>query len=140
MKGSLLIILYICVVLASCRRESRILSLRSLAHKELDPRLLQDRSDIHSVSLPVPPAETGSNDVARDESTEEAVAMRQNLTSSAVVELVSTAKSKSQSDICAPKVKSDDQMSGIAKHWHDAVQRRHRPAFDRRPTPIEDGG
>ena len=64
------------------------LSLPSFAHKQLDPRLLQDRSDIHSVSLPVPHAETASEDLAPGESTEGVVAIRQNLTSPAVVELV----------------------------------------------------
>lgn len=64
------------------------LSLPSFAHKQLDPRLLQNRSDIRSVSLPVPHAETASEDLAPGESTEGVVAIRQNLTSSAVVELV----------------------------------------------------
>ena len=64
------------------------LSLPSFAHKQLDPRLLENLSDIHSVSLPVPHAEAASEDLAPGESTEGVVAIRQNLTSPAVVQLV----------------------------------------------------
>jgi len=64
------------------------LSLPSFAHKQLDPRLIENLSDIHSVSLPVPHAETASEDLAPGESTEGVVAIRQNLTSPAVVQLV----------------------------------------------------
>jgi hypothetical protein len=64
------------------------LSLPSFAYKQLDPRLLQNLSDIHSLSLPVPHAETASEDLAPGESTEGVVAIRQNLGSPAVVQLV----------------------------------------------------
>jgi len=64
------------------------LSLPSFAHKQLDPRLLAKLSDIHSVSLPVPHGETTSEDLAPGESTEGVVAIRQNLSSLAVVQLV----------------------------------------------------
>jgi hypothetical protein len=64
------------------------LSLPSFAHKQLDPRLLENLSDIHSVSLPVPHAETASEDLAPGESTEGVVAIRQDLSSPAVVQLV----------------------------------------------------
>lgn len=64
------------------------LSLPSFAHKQLDPRLLENLSDLHSVSLPVPHAETASEDLAPGESTEGVVAIRQDLSSPAVVQLV----------------------------------------------------
>ena len=64
------------------------LSLQSFAHKQLDPRLLENLSDIHSVALPVAHAETASEDLAPGESTEAVVAIRQNLSSAAVVQLV----------------------------------------------------
>jgi conjugative transfer protein CagX len=64
------------------------LSLHSFAHKQLDPRLLENLSDIHRVSLPVPHAETASEDLAPGESTEGVVAIRQDLSSLAVVQLV----------------------------------------------------
>jgi len=62
-------------------------SLSSLAHKQLDLGLLELR-DIRTVSLPVPHAETASEDLAPGESTEGVVAIRQNLASPAVVQLV----------------------------------------------------
>lgn len=64
------------------------LSLPSFAHKQVDLRLLENLSDIHSVSLPVPHAETASQHVAPGESTEGVVVIRQNLGSPAVVQLV----------------------------------------------------
>jgi hypothetical protein len=64
------------------------LSLSSFVHKQLDPRLLEGLSDIHSVALPVPHAETASEDLAPGGSTDSVVAIRQNLTSPAVVQLV----------------------------------------------------
>ena len=64
------------------------LSLPSFAHKQLDPRLLENLSDVHSVSLPVPHTEAASEDLAPGESTEGVVAIRQNLSSPAVVQLV----------------------------------------------------
>ena len=64
------------------------LSLPSFARKQLDPRLLENLSDIHSVSLPVPHAETAAEDLAPGESTEGVVAIRQDLSSPAVVQLV----------------------------------------------------
>ena len=64
------------------------LSLPSFAHKQLDPRLLEGLSDVHSVSLPVPHGEAGSEELAPGESTEGVVAIRQNLSSPAVVQLV----------------------------------------------------
>ena len=64
------------------------LSLPNFAHKQLDPRLLERLGDIRSVSLPVPHAETASEDLAPGESTEGVVAIRQNLTSPAIVQLV----------------------------------------------------
>lgn len=64
------------------------LSLPSFAHKQLDPRLLENLSDIQGVSLPVPHAETASEDLAPGESTDGVVAIRQNLSSPAVVQLV----------------------------------------------------
>jgi hypothetical protein len=63
------------------------LSLSSFAHKQLDPRLLANGGDFRSVSLPVH-AETASEDLAPGESTEGVVAIRQNLSSPAVVQLV----------------------------------------------------
>lgn len=64
------------------------LSLPGFAHKQLDPRLLENSSDIHSVSLPVRHAEAASEDLAPGESTEGVVAIGQNLSSPAVVQLV----------------------------------------------------
>jgi hypothetical protein len=64
------------------------LSLPSFAHKQLDPRLLENLSDIHTVSLPVSHAEAASEDLAPGESTDGVVAIRQNLSSPAVVQLV----------------------------------------------------
>jgi hypothetical protein len=64
------------------------LSLPGFAHKQLDPRLLENLSDVHSVSLPVSHAEAASEDLAPGESTEGVVAIRQNLRSPAVVQLV----------------------------------------------------
>jgi len=64
------------------------LSLPGLAHKQLDPRLLENLSDIHRVSLPVPHAETTAEDLAPGESTEGVVAIRQDLSSPTVVQLV----------------------------------------------------
>src|SRR5579864_3824069 len=64
------------------------LSLPSFAHKQLDPRLLENLSDIHSVPLPVPHAETAAEDLAPGESTEGVVAIRQDLSSPTVVQLV----------------------------------------------------
>ena len=64
------------------------LSLPGFAHKQLDPRLLEKLSDLHLVSLPVPHAETASGDLAPGESTEGVVAIRQDLSSPAVVQLV----------------------------------------------------
>jgi Conjugal transfer protein len=64
------------------------LSLPSFAHKQLDRRLLENLNDIHSVSLPVAHAEAASEDLAPGESTEGVVAIRQSLTSPAVVQLV----------------------------------------------------
>ncbi|MBZ5658118.1 MAG: TrbG/VirB9 family P-type conjugative transfer protein [Acidobacteriia bacterium] len=64
------------------------LSLPSFAHKQLDPRLLENLSDIHCVSLPVPHAEAASEDLAPGESTGGVVAIRQNLSSPSVVQLV----------------------------------------------------
>ena len=64
------------------------LSLPGFAYKQLDPRLLANLSDMHCVSLPVPHAEVASEDLAPGESTEGVVAIRQNLNSSAVVQLV----------------------------------------------------
>jgi len=64
------------------------LSLPSFAHKQLDPRLVENLSDIHSVSLPVPHAETAAEDLAPGESTEGVVAIRQDLSSPTVVQLV----------------------------------------------------
>lgn len=64
------------------------LSLPGFSHKQLDPRLLANLSDIHSVSLPVPHAEAVSEDLAPGESTEGVVAIRQNLNTSAVIQLV----------------------------------------------------
>jgi len=64
------------------------LSLPSFAHKQLDPRLLETIRDIHNVPLPVPHAETDSEDLAPGESSEGVVAIRANLSSPAVVQLV----------------------------------------------------
>lgn len=64
------------------------LALPAFAHKQLDPRLLESLSDIDSVSLPVPRAETAVEDLAPGESTQGVVAIRQNLNSPAVVQLV----------------------------------------------------
>jgi type IV secretory pathway VirB9-like protein len=64
------------------------LCLPSFAHKQLDPRLLENVSDIRSVSLPIPHAEAASEDLAPGESTEGVIAIRQNLSSPAVVQVV----------------------------------------------------
>jgi len=64
------------------------LSLPSFAHEQLDPRVLGKLNDIHRVSLPVPHAEAASEDLAPGESTKGVVAIRQNLSSPAVVQLV----------------------------------------------------
>jgi len=63
-------------------------SLPSFAHKQLDARLLENLSDILGVALPVPHAETASQDLAPGESTEGVVAIRQDLRSPTVVQLV----------------------------------------------------
>jgi hypothetical protein len=63
-------------------------SLSSFAHKQLDARLLDNLSDILRVALPVPHAETASQDLAPRESTEGVVAIRQDLRSPTVVQLV----------------------------------------------------
>jgi hypothetical protein len=63
------------------------LFLPSFAHKQLDPRLLKNLSDIHSVSVPVSHAEVTSEDLAPGESTEGVIAIRQNLSSPAVVQV-----------------------------------------------------
>ena len=68
--------------------EHSTLSLPSFAHKQLDPRLLENLSDIHSVSLPVPHAEAASEDLAPGESTEGVITIRQSLSSPTVVQLV----------------------------------------------------
>lgn len=64
------------------------LFLPNFAHKQLDPRLLENLSDVHSVPLPVPHAESTTEDLAPGEATEGVVAIRQNLSSPAVVQLV----------------------------------------------------
>lgn len=64
------------------------LCLPNFAHKQLDPRLLENLADIHVASLPVPHAEVASEDLAPGKSTEGVVAIRQNLSSPAVVQLV----------------------------------------------------
>ena len=64
------------------------LSLPGFAHKQLDPRLLEKLSGVHSISLPVPHGETASEDLAPGESTEGVVAIRKDLSSPAVVQLV----------------------------------------------------
>jgi hypothetical protein len=64
------------------------LSLPGFAHKQLDPRLVEKLDDIHSVSLPVPHAETAFEDLAPGESTEGVLTIRQDLRSPAVVQLV----------------------------------------------------
>ena len=63
-------------------------SLPGFAHKQLDPRLVEKLGDIRSVSLPVSHAETASEDLAPGESTEGVLAIRQDLRSPAVVQLV----------------------------------------------------
>lgn len=68
--------------------EDSTLSLPSYAHKQLDPRVLRNLSDIHRVSLAVAHAESASSDLAPRESTEGVIAIRQNLSSPAVVQLV----------------------------------------------------
>lgn len=64
------------------------LSLPSFAHKQLDPRLLENLIDVHSVSLPVAHAESAAEDLGPGESTEGVVAIRQDLGSPTVVQLV----------------------------------------------------
>lgn len=64
------------------------LALPAFAHKQLDPRLLENLGDIDSVPLPVPRAETAVEDLGPGESTEGVVAIRQNVSSPAVVQLV----------------------------------------------------
>jgi hypothetical protein len=64
------------------------LTLPAFAHKQLDPRLVEKLGAIHSVLLPVPHAETASEDLAPGESTEGIVAIRQDLRSPAAVQLV----------------------------------------------------
>ena len=70
------------------RAEHSNLSLPTVAHKQLDPRLLENLGDTHGVSLLVPHAEAASEDLAPGESTEGVIAIRQNLDSPAVVQLV----------------------------------------------------
>lgn len=64
------------------------LSLLSVVDKQLDPRLLENIGEVQGVSLPVPHAEATSEDLAPGESTGGVVAIRQNLDSPAVVQLV----------------------------------------------------
>jgi conjugative transfer protein CagX len=64
------------------------LSLPGFAHKQLDPRLLEDLTDVHLVSLPVAHAESRVEDLGPGESTEGVVAIRQDVSSPTVVQLM----------------------------------------------------
>jgi type IV secretory pathway VirB9-like protein len=64
------------------------LALPSFAHKQLDPRLLANLSNVSNVSLPVAYGESATEDLAPGESTHGVLAIRQDLDSPAVIELV----------------------------------------------------
>lgn len=64
------------------------LALPSFAHKQLDPRLLANLSDVTSVSLPVAHSESAAEELGPGEATQGVIAIRQALDSPAVVELV----------------------------------------------------
>jgi hypothetical protein len=64
------------------------ISLPSLAHKQLDPRLLEPLTGTQNVSLPIAHAESAVEDLGPGEATQGVVAIRQDLNSPAVVQLV----------------------------------------------------
>lgn len=64
------------------------ISLPAFSRKQLDARLLEDLHDLHNVTLPVAHAESAADDLAPGESTQGVVAIRQDLRSPAVVQLV----------------------------------------------------
>ncbi|MBI3477320.1 MAG: TrbG/VirB9 family P-type conjugative transfer protein [Acidobacteria bacterium] len=64
------------------------ISLSSLAHKQLDPRLLGKLVSAQNVSLPIAHAESAAEDLAPGEATQGVVAIRQDLNSPAIVHLV----------------------------------------------------
>jgi hypothetical protein len=64
------------------------LALPSFAHKQLDPRLLANLSNVTNVPLLVAHGESAIDDLAPGESTHGVLAIRQDLDSSAVIELV----------------------------------------------------
>ena len=63
-------------------------SLPSLAHKQLDPRLLGKLASTQNVSLPIAHAESAAEDLGPGEATQGVVAIRQDLNSPAIVQLV----------------------------------------------------
>ena len=63
-------------------------SLPSLAHKQLDARLLEKLASTQNVSLPIAHAESAAEDLGPGEATQGVVAIRQDLNSPAIVQLV----------------------------------------------------
>lgn len=63
-------------------------SLPSFAHKQLDPRLLEKLASTQNVSLPIAHAESAAEDLGPGEATQGVVAIRQDLKSPAIVQLV----------------------------------------------------
>ena len=64
------------------------LALQTFAHKQLDPRLLANLSNVSNVSLLVAHGESAVEDLAPGESTHGVLAIRQDLDSPAVIELL----------------------------------------------------
>lgn len=64
------------------------LSLPALSHKQLDARQLASLHDAQSITLPIAHAETAADDVAPGEITHGVIAIRQDLQSPAVVQLL----------------------------------------------------
>jgi hypothetical protein len=70
------------------RPDHSSISLPSLAHKQLDPRLLEKLASTRNVSLPIAHAESTVEDLGPGEATQGVVAIRQDLNSPAIVQLV----------------------------------------------------
>jgi hypothetical protein len=70
------------------------LSLPGFAHKQLDPRLLEDLTDLHPLPLLIAHADTAAEDLGPGETTEGVIAIRQDISSPAVVQLVFDAQLK----------------------------------------------
>jgi Conjugal transfer protein len=70
------------------RPDSSSISLRSLAHKQLDPRLADQLAGTQNVSLSIAHSESAAENLEPGQATQGVVAIRQDLRSPAVVQLV----------------------------------------------------